>query len=182
MTQYSLDYLDALVDMGFPFNPDYNSRNHVGSTFFQWTRYRTSGQRSNQTSPLTRDSSQSAYLEPFLNAGPASNLLVLESSAVLKILFDKERSNGTDARAIGVRFLCGGHVFDAQAAKEVIVSGGGLGTPIILQRSGIGPKSLLDSVGVKIVADNAHVGQNFVDHFTVKAVFATTVSFPFSDP
>ncbi|KLU86928.1 hypothetical protein MAPG_05935 [Magnaporthiopsis poae ATCC 64411] len=64
------------------------------------------------------------------------------------------------------------------ATQEVIVAAGALNTPLILQRSGIGPKGVLDKAGVEQIVDLPGVGQNFHDHggLTYKATFNVTIT------
>jgi len=99
-----------------------------------------------------RVSTAIAYLEP---ARMRPNLTVRGATVATRVLFDGER-------AVGVAFADGTTV----AAGEVIVSAGAIGSPALLQRSGVGPADLLQTHGIAIVAD-LPVGDNLGDHCVV---------------
>ena len=77
--------------------------------------------------------------------------------------------------AIGVEYRIGGKVITAIAKKEVILSGGAITTPQLLQLSGIGPGNLLKKMNIKVVKDQAHVGRNLSDHMGVELIYGATV-------
>jgi choline dehydrogenase len=71
-------------------------------------------------------------------------------------------------RAVGVRYLKGGRggtSVEVRARREVIVSGGTINSPILLQQSGIGPPTLLKSLGIEVRHALAGVGENLRDHY-----------------
>ena len=93
----------------------------------------------------------------------------LESHAqVTRVLFE----NGT---AIGVEYRQGGHLKQARASREVILSGGAVNTPLLLQHSGVGPADLLQKHGIDIVRDIPGVGQNLQDHLAVSYHYIANV-------
>ncbi|KAJ7035908.1 alcohol oxidase [Mycena alexandri] len=103
------------------------------------------------------------------------NLVVSYGSRVTRILFD------TTLTATGVEFVYDKHVFpdydptprQITATKLVVISAGAMGTPQILERSGIGAKSILSSVGVKQIVNLPGVGETYRDHvFLVSPYFA----------
>ena len=61
----------------------------------------------------------------------------------------------------------------AQAAREVILSAGGVRSPALLERSGVGRRSLLESCGIDVVAESGEVGENLQDHFMPRICFET---------
>src|SRR6185295_1153396 len=73
-------------------------------------------------------------------------------------------------RCVGVEFVQGGDTRRVMAAKEVIVSSGAIGSPHLLQVSGVGPAEHLRALGVEIVHDSQGVGRNLSDHYTVRVV------------
>lgn len=75
-------------------------------------------------------------------------------------------------KATGVEFQKQSETFTVNAGKEVIVSAGAVHTPKILQVSGVGPKKLLKSAGIKTVVDLPGVGQNFQDHSSIGAAIS----------
>lgn len=88
-------------------------------------------------------------------------LLVLFKSMVMRILFDKKNST---PRAIGVEWLHNGYaVYRAYARRSVIVSAGLL-TAQTLQRSGVGPRDVLECAKVKVIAENPNIGARLKDH------------------
>ena len=99
------------------------------------------------------------------------NLTVLTNWNVDKIIFEKDRFN--TYKAVGVtsvdnKFIgfskCSSHL------SEIVITAGSLGTPAILQRSGIGPKKLLEELGIPIIVENEEVGHG-VDHVEVPVMY-----------
>jgi len=72
-------------------------------------------------------------------------------------------------RAVGVEYLQHGERKTAKAAVEVILSGGAINSPQLLQLSGIGPAALLRSRASTFVTDLAGVGENLQDHYVITA-------------
>ena len=98
-----------------------------------------------------RQSASVAFLAPIRDKRP--NLKVHSNKEVDRVLFE-------GARAVGV--VCAdGDVF---RGRRVIVSGGTIASPGILQRSGIGPRALLEKLGIPVVAESAQVGSNLQEH------------------
>ncbi len=85
------------------------------------------------------------------------NITILTRAVTDKILFSGKT-------AVGVEFLHGGKRKKVSANKEVILSGGAIASPQILQRSGVGPKALLDEFSIPVVHDLPGVGENLQDH------------------
>ena len=70
-------------------------------------------------------------------------------------------------RATGVHFTKHGKTYIAKGSKEVILAAGSIGSPTLLQRSGIGPAAHLQALGIKVLKDLPGVGQNLQDHLEV---------------
>ena len=87
------------------------------------------------------------------------NLSILTDTAVDRVLFDVKKTSGV--------LLADGRV--VEATQEVIICAGAVFSPAILQRSGVGPRSLLNSFGVPIIAD-LPVGEHLSDHPTIPVV------------
>ncbi|KAH7406111.1 hypothetical protein DE146DRAFT_434153 [Phaeosphaeria sp. MPI-PUGE-AT-0046c] len=98
------------------------------------------------------------YYEP--NA-KRPNLSVLTHALVSKIQLEK---NGDEAKATGVEFIVDGTTHTAQVKKEVIVCGGSINSPQILELSGIGSPEVLSKAGVEVIVDHPAVGENLNDH------------------
>ncbi|MGB1088938.1 MAG: GMC oxidoreductase, partial [Alphaproteobacteria bacterium] len=101
-----------------------------------------------------RWSAASAYLTPILKR---PNLTVETQALTHKVLFNGKK-------ATGVRYEQKGKVIDATAGKEVLLCGGAVNTPQLLQLSGIGDGDYLKKWGLDVVADLPGVGQNLQDH------------------
>jgi choline dehydrogenase len=101
-----------------------------------------------------RVTAASAFLRPALRR---PNVTVMTHTDVSRILFD-----GT--RAIGVLARRKGSMVEIKAKREVLVCGGSLDSPILLERSGIGRGDILAAAGVKQVAESPHVGERLNEH------------------
>jgi choline dehydrogenase len=108
-----------------------------------------------------------AYLNPAANR---ENLQVLTEHQVIKIDFD---TKGSVPRATGVQFqkASNGTVYKTYAQREVILSAGVFGTPQLLELSGVGAKSILDSKGITQVANVPGVGEHFQDHVLLPMIW-----------
>ncbi|CAG9956736.1 unnamed protein product [Clonostachys rosea f. rosea IK726] len=122
-----------------------------------------------------RSSSETSFLRQTLNN---TNFYVYPLTHGLKVLFDSEKA------ANGVLVDTAGMKYTLSARKEVILSAGSIGSPQLLQVSGVGPASLLDSLDIPVIADLQGVGQNMEDHITfgitngVNAVTASSMGDP----
>ena len=141
----SLAYVQGCMDFGMPYNPDFNSGRQEGAGLYQTT-----------TRDGRRCSAAVAYLRPVL-ARP--NLALRTGVLVTRVIVE----NG---RATGVEIAENGRLVRIDAAREVIVTAGAIGSPKLLMLSGIGPAGHLGQVGVKPVHDLPGVGENFHDHFS----------------
>ncbi len=145
-------FIRGAQGLGLPRNPDYNGESQAGVGYFQRTidgRWRMSTART--------------YLWP---ARRRANLSVRTNARAVGIVFDGQR-------AAGVRYVKGTSLATARqvsARREVIVCGGALNTPKLLQLSGVGPAELLRELGVPVVRDLPGVGANLSDHFSVRIV------------
>ncbi len=142
-------FVEAAQQAGFPFTSDYNGKQQEGVAYSQMTRR-----------GRWRGSTARTFLA---QARGRSNLRVETDAIVTRLLFDGKRCTGIAFRQNGV---------DRQelAAREVIVCGGAVNSPHILQISGIGPAAHLQSIGVPVVHDLPGVGANLNDHYVVRVV------------
>ncbi|XP_078490261.1 glucose dehydrogenase [FAD, quinone]-like [Ciona intestinalis] len=115
-----------------------------------------------------RQSASLSYLHSVAHERP--NLHIISGAHVQKILFNKEKDV---PKAVGVEYVKNGDTFKVMASKEVIVSGGAIGTPHLLLVSGIGPKKQLEDFKVDVVADLPGVGSNLQDHPFVPVGFSS---------
>lgn len=109
------------------------------------------------------------YYEPNANR---SNLSLQLNALVSKIELEKA---GNDVKATGVQFIVDGTTHTVKAKKEVIVCGGAVNSPQILELSGIGSSAVLQKAGIEVIVDLPSVGENLNDH-TASAI--SLVSFP----
>jgi choline dehydrogenase len=91
------------------------------------------------------------------------NLAVVTNAMTQRIVFDDDASNGEKV-ATGVEFIVDGKKYTVAAKKEVVLSAGTIGSPQILELSGIGSKSILEKYGIKCLVDNPNVGEHLQDH------------------
>jgi choline dehydrogenase-like flavoprotein len=101
-----------------------------------------------------RQSAAVAFLRP---AEKRANLTVLTECTVDRVVF-------TGNRASGVEFLRAGQREQVEATGEVIVCGGALASPGILERSGIGDARRLEALGIPVIHDNPEVGEGLIEH------------------
>ena len=104
----------------------------------------------------TRQSSESSFLRSSLRS--QSRLVVYQSTLAKKILFN------TDRAATAVVVESGGSVYQLNATKEIIISGGAFRSPQLLMVSGVGPRAALQQHDIPVIADRPGVGRNLIDH------------------
>jgi choline dehydrogenase len=112
-----------------------------------------------------RMSSARAFLRPALRR---ANLKLVTGALATKILFD-------DRRAVGIEYRVGGQTLSARARGEVIISGGSVNSPQLLELSGVGDPALLSGLGIPIVHGNREVGENLADHLGINYTWKAKV-------
>ena len=140
----------AATEMGIPETPDFNTGDNTGVGYFHVNQKRG-----------IRWSSARAFLKPVLNR---TNLRLETGVLVEKVVVE-------GGRAVGVQFRQGGRLIEARTKGEVILSAGAVGSPQILQLSGIGPAEWLAEQGIAVVRDTPGVGRNLQDHLQQRAIF-----------
>lgn len=108
-----------------------------------------------------RCSAAVAYLHPAMKR---PNLRVQTHALGHRIIFD-------GSRAIGIEYERDGQVVRARARQEVVVAGGAVNSPQLLELSGIGSAERLAALGIPVVADLRGVGENLQDHYVVGETF-----------
>ena len=142
----SAAFIEAGQQAGFRHNHDFNGSEQVGVGLYQVTQ-----------KDGARCSSAVAYLQP---ARSRPNLEVVTGALVRRILL----ANG---RATGVAYAKDGVETQAQADREVLLSGGAINSPQLLMLSGIGPADHLAAHGISVSVDAPQVGQNLQDHLDI---------------
>jgi len=148
------DVLDAVakaaVELGIPATPDFNTGDNTGVGYFHVNQKRG-----------LRWSSARGFLKPVLKR---PNLRLETGVLVDRVLFD-----GT--RAAGVRYVQAGQVKEVRVKGEVVLCAGAVGSPALLQRSGVGPAEWLSEHGIATVLDMPGVGRNLQDHLQQRAIY-----------
>ena len=142
-------FRDAAVETGIPATDDFNRGNNEGVSRFEVTQ--KSG---------VRWSAARAFLDP---ARSRPNLTVVTNALVHRVTFEGRR-------ATGVEFSRNGVLEHAGSSRETLLSAGAIGSPQILQLSGIGPAALLQQHGIPVVQD-LPVGENLQDHLQLRLAF-----------
>lgn len=147
-------FIAAANAAGLAYNADFNGATQEGVGHYQMT-----------IKNGRRNSAARAFLRPAMKR---KNLRVETGAHVKRVLFD-----GT--RAIGVEYQQNGVTKIAKALREVILSGGAVNSPQLLQLSGVGPAPLLKSLGIDVVKANANVGAHLQDHVGINYTFRMKV-------
>ena len=143
-------FIAAAQELGHPFNRDFNGAEQEGVGPLQVT---VRGRR--------RCSAALAYLRPAMRR---SNLTVLTHALAHRVVLE-------DRRAVGVEYARGGGRHIARARAEVLLAGGSINSPQLLQLSGIGPAALLSGLGIAVTHDLAGVGENLQDHIGARVIY-----------
>ena len=146
-------YLEATEKAGLAFTPDFNGAEQEGVGLYQFT-----------IKGGIRNSAARAFLRPAMKR---RNLLVETHAQATKILFEGNR-------ATGVAYVQRGMKLEAKG-REVILAGGAINSPQLLQLSGIGPGALLQSLGIPVLRDNPNVGARMQDHHGVNYTWRMNV-------
>ena len=139
-------FIQAGGEAGYPLTDDYNGRQQEGFGAMHMT-----------VRNRVRASAASAYLRPIMNR---PNLRYVGGTLVHRVLFE-------ESRAVAVEYEKDGRIFQVQARGEVLMAAGSIGSPSLLQRSGIGSAHHLESLGIEVQCDSPSVGENLQDHLEV---------------
>ena len=140
-------FIEGAQQAGFPFSKDLNGRQAEGVGYSQMTR---KGQ--------WRGSTAQTFLK---EAQGRPNLRVETEAVATKLLFEGKR-------CVGVAFRQRGRDVELGAGRVVMLSGGAINSPHLLQISGVGPAAHLQSIGVPVVHDLRGVGGNLQDHYVAR--------------
>ncbi len=146
---------DAAAECGIPKIEEFNRGDNFGNAYFQMNQKRG-----------VRWSNTKAFLRPVMHR---PNLTVITNAHVQRICLE---NRGMLRRATGVEFRLGPRGRQsAQARREVILSAGAIGSPQILQLSGVGPAALLKEHGIDVEHHLPGVGENLHDHLQVRIIY-----------
>ncbi|HWD86190.1 MAG TPA: choline dehydrogenase [Solirubrobacteraceae bacterium] len=144
-------FFDAVQEAGYPLTSDVNGFRQEGFAAFDRTIYRG-----------RRLSAARAYLHPVMSR---PNLEVRTRAMVTRVRFDGTRATGVEVRHNGR--------VESIDAGEVILCGGAINSPQLLQLSGVGNAAELGRLGINVVADVPAVGENLQDHLEVYVQYAS---------
>jgi choline dehydrogenase len=145
--------IEAAEKMGLPYNPDQNGASQEGIGMSQVTI--TKGRR---------QSTAFCYLDP---ARSRANLQIDQGAIAESLILEGKR-------CVGVRYSVNGQKREARATREVIVSGGSINSPKLLELSGIGQGDRLRALGITPVHELQGVGENLRDHYSPRMKFEIT--------
>ncbi|HEY2030387.1 MAG TPA: GMC family oxidoreductase N-terminal domain-containing protein [Myxococcales bacterium] len=148
-------FRDAAEEVGIPKIEDFNSGDNEGSSRFEVNQRRG-----------VRCSASTAFLRPVKKR---KNLTVLTNAPVHRLRLGRAADGRPDAQ--GVEFYQGKDTVFAEARRETLLAAGSIGSPHILQFSGIGPGAHLQSHGIPVVHDLPGVGGNLQDHLQLRTAF-----------
>jgi choline dehydrogenase-like flavoprotein len=140
----------AAEEYGVPPTPDFNRGDNFGSSFFDVTQRKG-----------WRWSASDAFLKPVRSR---ANLKVVTGALVDRLVIE-------EGRATGIRYRLGDRVLVATARGEVLLAAGAIGSPAILERSGIGDAARLAGLGIAPLVDRPEVGGNLQDHLQLRCAY-----------
>lgn len=149
------EFAAAARAAGIPAADDFNRGCNEGVDYFEVNQ--RSGWRWNTSRAFLRK----ALKRP--------NLTLWHSTLVERLEFDTR--NVETPRCTGVRVSRQGKSMVAEANREVILSAGAIGSPHLLQLSGIGPRELLERHGIEVIKEAPGVGENLQDHLQLRATY-----------
>jgi choline dehydrogenase len=143
-------FLKAAQEAGFAFNPDFNGASQEGVGIYQIN-----------SKNGWRMSAAKAFLRPALQR---SNVQLFLHSQATRVVISGARATGVESASTTGRQVLG-------ARREVILAGGAINSPQLLQLSGIGPAAHLATLGIEVIADNPAVGHHMQDHLGINYVY-----------
>jgi choline dehydrogenase len=146
-------FIEACKEIGIPHIEDFNRGDNFGVSYFKVNQKRG-----------VRWNTAKAFLRPALKR---PNLKVLSGAQAKELLIE-------DGAAKGVVFWRGGGLEEARADGEVILAAGSIGSPMLLEASGVGRADVLGRLGIPVKHELSGVGENLQDHLQIRTVFKVT--------
>jgi len=143
-------FREAAAETGIPKIDDFNTGDNMGCSYFEVNQRRG-----------IRLSTSKAFLRP---ASRRENLTIMTGCHVERLIIE-----GNACR--GVVFTGGGSTWTANAVRETVLTAGAIGSPQLLQLSGIGPAAALHAAGIAPQIDLPGVGENLQDHLQLRMIF-----------
>jgi choline dehydrogenase len=141
---------DAAAEIGIPKIDDFNRGDNEGSDYFEVNQRRG-----------RRWSAARGFLKPVLGR---PNLRLVTGAHAESLIFEGRR-------AIGLRYAVGGASREARARGEVVLAAGAIGTPHLLELSGVGRPDVLKGFGSEVFHALPGVGENLQDHLQLRTIF-----------
>jgi len=149
------EFLNAAEEQGIPKTNDFNTGDNFGVGYYQFTTTHS------QKGLKLRSSAATGYLNPIKKR---SNLKIIVNAHVQKINFESNK-------ATSVSYYNENKLHTIKANKEIILSAGSIGSPHILQVSGVGNSDKLKKNGITIINELKGVGKNLQDHLMFRPVY-----------
>ncbi len=149
------EFINAAEESGIPKTDDFNTGDNFGVGFYQFTTSHS------KFGLKLRCSSAKGYLNPVKSR---KNLKIITNAVVQKIIFENKK-------AVALSYMIGDKIFEVKSNKEIILSAGSIGSPHILQISGVGDVRKLKKHGIDIKKDLKGVGKNLQDHLMFRPVY-----------
>ena len=149
-------FADAAVEAGIPRTNDFNTGTNEGAGRFEVTQKRG-----------VRWHARKAFVDPVRHR---PNLTVRDSTSVRRLLFEGQRCTGVEVQAKGT----GPGQYTIKATREVILAAGSIGSPQLLQMSGVGAPDLLQQHQIPVVHALPGVGANLQDHLQLRMAYKVT--------
>jgi choline dehydrogenase len=146
-------FIQGAKENGVPCTDDFNGAQQEGAGYYQLTTWKG-----------LRWSTAKGYLRP---ARSRTNLRVETSAHATSLIVENKR-------VVGVRYRQGGEDKLARCNAEVLLSAGAIQSPQLMQLSGIGPGTLLQTLGVRVLHDMPGVGENLQDHLQIRLTYEST--------
>ncbi|NKC01498.1 MAG: choline dehydrogenase [Pseudomonadales bacterium] len=144
-------FLDAMQSSGIPANPDFNGQDQAGCGYYQFTQHNG-----------RRWSTASAYLDPIR---ARKNLTVITGATASQIQFEGKKATGVTYDRKGKS--------SSVTGGQVVLCGGSINTPQLLELSGVGDGERLHTLGIPVIHNSPEVGENLQDHVLTKVVYKT---------
>ena len=149
------EFINAAEEKGIPKSEDFNTGDNFGVGFYQFTTSHS------HFGLKLRYSAAKGYLNPVKSR---SNLKIITNAHVQKINFENKK-------VISVSYIHNDKLIETKSNKETILSAGSIGSPHILQVSGIGESKKLKEFNINIINELKGVGKNLQDHLMFRPVY-----------
>lgn len=164
------DFLAAVEAVGFPEIADMQDFSAIDG-FSRWARYIDPAGK--------RQDTAHRYIHPLLESNSNSNLRLLVETKVNRVIFEGKRAVGveTEPNSLFHSVATSGEKTTTfiRAKKLVVVSAGALGTPSILERSGVGSAEILKKLDINVISDLPDVGEHYQDHNLILYPYKTSL-------